>query len=81
MSNLQKRSVRIGGHVTSIALEPEFWQTLEDMASTLGIPLIQLLTQIDAERELDDPLASRLRVAALVYARTNSSLLAKKTSD
>ena len=31
-----KRSVVIAGHATSVSLEPEFWEALQDMAAEDG---------------------------------------------
>lgn len=46
----QKRSVTIAGHETSIALEPLFWQALEQAAREADQPLNALIARIDAER-------------------------------
>jgi predicted DNA-binding ribbon-helix-helix protein len=61
---LRKRSVSLSGHATSIALEPEFWAALEDMARAQGVSLAQLIIGIDEARG-ERPLASACRVAAL----------------
>lgn len=60
---LQKRSVRLAGHPTSLSLEEEFWDVLEAAAEADGVPLARLLNQIDQER--DGPLASSARVYAI----------------
>ncbi len=60
-----KRSVAIAGHLTSISLEPVFWQALGEAAAELGLPLSALVARIDAERvegEAPANLASALRV-------------------
>ncbi|AQS88760.1 hypothetical protein AA101099_2290 [Neoasaia chiangmaiensis NBRC 101099] len=67
MSDLVKRSVSLSGHRTSIALEPEFWAVLEEMAGLRS--LASLIGEIDARRPPERPLASALRVAVLAYAR------------
>ena len=67
MASLRKRSVLLSGHATSIALEPEFWAVLDEMAKTRGSSLAGLIVAIDAERA-DRPLASACRVAALAFA-------------
>jgi predicted DNA-binding ribbon-helix-helix protein len=61
---LQKRSMRVNGHRTSIALEPEFWEALEHLAHQEGCLLGVLLAGVDARRG-DTPLASALRVHVL----------------
>ena len=60
---LQKRSVRLAGHPTSLSLEDEFWDVLEAAAEAEGLPLARLLNQIDQDR--DGPLASAARVYAV----------------
>jgi len=45
-----KRSVMIAGHATSITLEPEFWNGLEQAAAELALPLNALVARIDAHR-------------------------------
>lgn len=45
-----KRSVTIAGHETSIALEPLFWEALEQAASVRGLPVNALVAQIDLSR-------------------------------
>lgn len=64
--HLQKRSFRLAGHRTSVALEPAFWTALEAMAAARGLSLAGLLAGIDAARDpVSVPLASALRVATL----------------
>jgi len=67
-NDLRKRSLQLAGHSTSIALEEEFWQVLEEMARSRGLSLAGLALSIDAGRG-DRPLASACRLAALAYAR------------
>jgi predicted DNA-binding ribbon-helix-helix protein len=67
MVNLRKRSVNLAGHATSLALEPEFWAALEEMARARGTSLAALLSGLDAERG-SRPLASACRTAALAWA-------------
>ena len=62
---LAKRSLRLAGHLTSLALEPEFWAVLEAEAGRRGLRLTALLEEIDAGRG-ERGLASACRVAALV---------------
>ena len=69
MVQLRKRSLQLAGHQTSIALEPEFWSVLEEMARMQGASLAALILRIDAGRG-ERALASACRVAALSYARS-----------
>lgn len=57
---MQKRSVTIAGHRTSLSLEPEFWELLQAAAGEEGIPLAQLVARIDEERTTN--LSSAIRV-------------------
>jgi len=67
MAGLQKRSISLSGHATSIALEPEFWAVLQARAAAEGLSLAALIGRIDDERS-ERPLASACRVAALGWA-------------
>ncbi|MGK7867800.1 ribbon-helix-helix domain-containing protein [Falsiroseomonas sp. E2-1-a20] len=70
MRHLRKRSFRLAGHRTSVALEPEFWAALEALAAARGLSLAALVAGVDAARpDPDLPLASALRVQALHAAR------------
>ncbi len=66
MGSLQKRSLNLSGHATSLALEPEFWSVLEAQATADDLSLAALVRRIDAGRN-SRPLASACRVAALSY--------------
>jgi predicted DNA-binding ribbon-helix-helix protein len=67
MASLRKRSVLLSGHATSIALEPEFWAVLDEMATARGSSLAGLIVSIDADRA-GRPLASACRIAELAFA-------------
>jgi predicted DNA-binding ribbon-helix-helix protein len=69
MPRLRKRSILLAGHATSMALEPEFWAVLEEMAASQGASLAALIAQLDQGRG-ERPLASACRVAALAFARS-----------
>lgn len=68
MSALEKRSLAIAGHRTSLALEPEFWAALEAAAARNAVTVPQLIAWIDqtrSESTPERPLASACRVYAL----------------
>ncbi len=69
---LVKRSLSLSGHRTSVALEPEFWAALERIAATEGLGLAALVADIDQGRDPLRPLASALRVHALLRCRTHA---------
>ncbi len=67
----QTRSLRIGGHCTSIRLEMSFWDTLEEIAETQNMSLGKFLTTLYNE-VLDHHgqvrnFASLLRCSGLIY--------------
>ena len=68
MPALKKRSVLLSGHATSIALEPEFWAVLDQMATARDLSLAALIISIDRGRG-ERALASACRVAALTYVQ------------
>lgn len=66
LSGLIKRSFSLAGHRTSVALEEAFWSVLFRMAVTRGQSLSALVAEADSTRGPDQPLASALRVMALL---------------
>ena len=62
---LEKRSLSLSGHRTSIALEAEFWAVLTRLAGAERMTLTALITRIDSARDPEVKLASALRVYAL----------------
>ncbi|WP_334176833.1 ribbon-helix-helix domain-containing protein [Pseudoxanthobacter sp.] len=69
---MEKRSLTLAGHRTSLALEPAFWAGLETIAGGRGISLPALVGSIDRARSNDAAggLASAVRVAVLDHFRT-----------
>ncbi len=70
----QTRSVRLGGHATSIRLEHAFWTILEEIAHTQNMALPRFLTTLhDEVLELSGDthnFTSLLRCACLTYVGT-----------
>jgi predicted DNA-binding ribbon-helix-helix protein len=67
----QTRSLRIGGHSTSVRLEMAFWDTLDEIAAKEGISLARFLTRLhdevlDHHGEVNN-FASLLRCCCLIY--------------
>ena len=61
--NLIKKSFTIGNHRTSISLEPEFWDALENQAKEKDVSLSKLVLEIDNNKPKDyTNLASFIRV-------------------
>ncbi|MGA0562725.1 ribbon-helix-helix domain-containing protein [Ancylobacter sp. VNQ12] len=67
----QTRSVRIGGHSTSIRLEAAFWTVLEEVAAHQGMSLGKFVTTLhDEVLNLHGEVrnfASLLRCSCLIY--------------
>ncbi len=63
---LEKRSVSLSGHRTSIALEVEFWAALEAIAAGEKLAVAALIARVDAGRTPEQKLASALRVYVLL---------------
>lgn len=61
-----KRSFSLTGHRTSVALETEFWAALRTLAASRGQTLSGLVAEVDAARPPGRPLASALRITALM---------------
>lgn len=67
----ETRSVRLGGHVTSVRLENAYWDILEEVAQAQGMTLGKFLTTLhdevlDLRGEVNN-FASLLRCACLTY--------------
>ena len=57
---MQKRSITLQGHRTSLSLEPVFWDALHAAARQQGRPLAALVSEIDQARSTN--LSSAIRV-------------------
>ena len=66
-ARLRKRSVRIGGHDTSVSLEGAFWDALGEIARARGVSLNALVAAVDRER--GGNLSSALRLCVLEASR------------
>jgi predicted DNA-binding ribbon-helix-helix protein len=65
------RSLRLGGHATSIRLEAAFWSILEEIAAEQGVSMPRFLTKLhdevlDFRGEITN-FTSLLRCACLTY--------------
>lgn len=61
---LEKHSITIMGHQTSITLEPEFWQELKNIATRENKSVGKIISEIDA-LDLNENLSSNIRVFVL----------------
>jgi predicted DNA-binding ribbon-helix-helix protein len=72
-TTLIHRHVRIDNRPTSLALEPEFWQYLREIAYTSRVTLGRLLSVINQHKGKDIPLASALRIFVAQHYRDAAS--------
>ena len=73
---LEKHSVAVAGHRTSVTLEAAFWRALKAIAKQRGRSLSELIAEIDRARgDLDPPpnLSSALRVYVLSQSRAGTA--------
>jgi len=67
----QTRSIRIGGHSTSIRLENTFWSILEEIAALEGTSVAKFVTtlhdEVLAHQGRVHNLASLLRCSCVIY--------------
>ena len=66
-SRLQRRTLTVSGHRTSVALEPVFWRELASIADSRSVSLAALISEIDADRP--GSLASAIRVYVVEQLR------------
>jgi len=69
LGEIQKRSVIVSGHATSISIETEFWDIIKDIAAHKGVSINYLLSEIDVGRA--NNLSSAARVYVLKYVISN----------
>ena len=67
-SRIVKHSVLLASHKTSVSLEEEFWTMLKEIAGDRRIPLSELISGIDKQRQHGN-LSSALRLFVLDYCR------------
>tara|TARA_Y100000590_G_scaffold462979_1_gene628535 strand:+ start:190 stop:408 length:219 start_codon:yes stop_codon:yes gene_type:complete len=63
---MQKKSLTILGHKTSLSLEKEFWQIINQISLERNISIPKILELIDENNNVNN-LASAARVYALKY--------------
>ncbi len=68
---IQKRSVEIAGHRTSLTLEAAFWRALKRLAAQDRISINKLVERIDRNRQGN--LSSAIRVYVLERLEAESS--------
>jgi len=71
-SGVEKHSLVIAGHRTSISLEAAFWHALKDIAREKGVSLAALVGEVDSRRGSAN-LSSALRVFVLVQTQAKAA--------
>ena len=66
-----KRSVVVQGHATSVRLEPQFWEVIDNFCSSQNISLSQLIISLEKQQQDRKNLASQLRVFCLEQAMSS----------
>jgi predicted DNA-binding ribbon-helix-helix protein len=69
-STRKKYSVKLAHHLTSVSLEPQFYDELKRMADARDIGMGALIAEIDAARDQQNNLSSALRLAVLKDLRS-----------
>jgi predicted DNA-binding ribbon-helix-helix protein len=62
-AGIQRRSVMVSGHRTSVSVEDEFWDEFSAIAARRGMSLNALISEIDRAR--DGNLSSAVRLFVL----------------
>lgn len=68
-SSLVSRNVTIGGHRTSVRLEPEMWAALQEIARREDRSLNVICTMVDQRKGPDGSLTAAIRVFVMAYFR------------
>lgn len=68
-SPINKRSIVLAGHKTSICLEDQFWTALKDIAASRDMTLSNLVASIDSQRKHGN-LSSAIRLFVLNHYRS-----------
>lgn len=62
---LNKHSLTIAGHPTSVSMEDEFWAAFKELASRRGLSINALAQDIDDRRDEATNLCSAIRLEVL----------------
>jgi predicted DNA-binding ribbon-helix-helix protein len=69
---VNKRSITIAGHRTSVSLEEPFWQALAEVAHARRQTVAGLITVVDRGRPRQTNLSAALRLFVLDWYRTRA---------
>ena len=71
-SPVVKRSVVVNGHKSSVSLEEGFWSGMKEIAAGRNMPLSDLVSEIDKNRQQGN-LSSALRLYVLEFYQKRSA--------
>ena len=71
-SQVVKRSIVIANHKTSVSLEDAFWNGLKEIAASRNMPLSDLVSSIDSQRQHGN-LSSAIRLFVLDHYRSKAA--------
>jgi predicted DNA-binding ribbon-helix-helix protein len=72
-SQVVKRSIVIANHKTSVSLEDAFWNGLKEIAASRNLPLSDLVSSIDSQRQHGN-LSSAIRLFVLDHYRNHAPI-------
>ena len=72
---MKKHTITIAGHMTSISLEDEFWQALQDAAKSQNISIASLVAEIDKTRTTGLSSAIRVYLFTRLAQTTESGII------
>jgi predicted DNA-binding ribbon-helix-helix protein len=74
-SPVLKRSVAVGGHITSVSLEDAFWGALKEIAVAHHETVSDMVTEIDRTRQQGSNLSSAIRLFVLDWMSSGNNRL------
>ena len=77
-SSLVIRNIVVGGHRTSVRLEPTMWEALREIARQRDTNLNELVTEIDRRRDASS-LTAAIRVFIVDYYRSAAMQAGRET--
>ncbi len=79
-SQVVKRSIVIANHKTSVSLEDAFWNGLKEIAASRNMPLSDLVSSIDSQRQHGN-LSSAIRLFVLDHYRNRATKAEESGGD
>ena len=77
-SHVQKRSIVVAGHKTSVSLEEAFWTGMKEICGLRNVSVSQLVGEIDNNRQQGN-LSSAIRLFVLEHFKSRAATTALKS--